>query len=109
MLNAAGWYAALIATVGLLLNELRHRKQTSGKALGERLQPLADAIARSDTKHSQHFAAASAAITKMAEADIKLGIVQQWQVDHEKACAERMERIEKMHKEIRDDIRELRR
>ena len=96
----AGWMVA-IATLGILWITVRHRGQDMDAVkFSDHLKPIQDTLARHDAHHSRHFENATANATAIAT-------LAQEVADHNKHDEERFGRIEEMHREIRDDIKEL--
>lgn len=96
----AGWLVAL-ATLGVLWITIRNRNQDmNASKISEQLKPINEAIIRHDAHHARHFANSAANATAIAT-------LAQEVTDHNKHDEDRFDRIEEMHKEIRNDIKEL--
>lgn len=96
----AGWAAAAVALIALLIANRERKEARDEKHLEMRLNSLSEDIARHSGLHSEHF-------TQGREHAAAVQSLSQWQIDHEARDDERFDRIESMHREIREDIKTL--
>ena len=97
-----------LATLALFWVAIRAERRAVNREAEERpklvmieaVKPINDTLQRFALQHEQHFDSAR----RLA---LSLASTQQQISDHEKTCTESRERVEKMFREIRDDVKTI--